>query len=52
MGRRRPALHGCQTPDIECLNDIADGLIVAPDRGGNDPGVLPTGAGQEDLAAP
>jgi hypothetical protein len=36
---------------MERLDGVADGLIIAANRLGDDPGVLATRAGSQDLAA-
>ena len=51
MRRGRLALQRRQAPPIERLDGVAHGLIVAAQRLGDEAGVLPTGTGQEDLAA-
>src|SRR5919202_35708 len=40
-----------QPVGIEAMDDIAHGLVVAAEAGGNHAGVLAAGAGEEDLAA-
>jgi hypothetical protein len=51
MRRRRAAADCREPPGIEGMNRMANGLLVAAHGPGDDPGVLATGAGQEDLAA-
>jgi hypothetical protein len=52
MGRRRPALQGQEAPGVERPDNIADGLVVTAQRGGDETGRLAACTGQEDLAAP
>lgn len=52
MRRGRAARYGCDSLGIACLEGIADGLIVATQGLGDQPGVLAPHAGQEHLAAP
>jgi hypothetical protein len=49
MRRRRTARHGRPPSGVEGLDGIADGLIVAVQALGNEPGVLALGTGQENL---